>query len=222
MMTPRLLAPRSVIAGILIASSCIGCGPRFAVLPRDDRGAGRAVANDVRVSATTEPSIRPCECGDLLVLQVTIQNGTDDLLSVSYDNFAVRTRPGEQLAVLPPFDPASGDSGSVPDNYPYAWSGFQLAPYLMPYYRGFWGATVTVTRDLAYYERHYPDVAAAATFEMRRHTLPEGLLEPEGYITGVLYFAAPRGQPAALTARLDDARSGRQVAVLEVPLGSDR
>jgi hypothetical protein len=52
--------------------------------------------------------------------------------------------------------------------------------------------------------------------------VPEGILEPGGYITGALYFAAPQAAPLALTAGFADARSGRQVAALDVQLAADR
>jgi hypothetical protein len=90
----------------------------------------------------------------------------------------------------------------------------------IPYYRGFWNRTNTVEYDRDYYEQHHPEAAAAGevTDVMRRYALPEGILEPGGYITGALYFAAPQAAPLALTASFADARSGRGMAALDVQL----
>jgi hypothetical protein len=202
----------------------IACSARFAVLPSVlSRGAVVAEENGIKVMATAQTPVRPCECPGLEVLLVTIQNGTDRLLSVRYPDLKLRTRSGERLAVLPPFDLTPEEMLPMPNYYPYVWSGFQLAPFLAPYYRGFWNVTIDVEPNVSYYEGYYPRLEAitAATKRVRRHALPEGLLEPGGHITGVLYFANRRGDElSTLSATFADAQTDRSVAALEVSLAA--
>jgi hypothetical protein len=216
--------PQSIVLIISGVLGCVACGARFAALPALSlRGAVVAEENGVQVVVAEAP-VRPCECPDVVVLRVTIQNRTDRMLNIRYKDFALGSRSGERLEVLPPFDLALKEPMPIPDNYPYAWSGFQLAPHLVNYYRGFWNTTVKVDHDVAYYDEHQPRLVAitSVTDAMRRHALPEGILEPDGHITGVLYFVNPRSyELSIMTASFADAQSGRRVVALDVPLAAD-
>jgi hypothetical protein len=74
--------------------------------------------------------------------------------------------------------------------------------------------------DWAYYDRYYPVWSVSLpTEDMLEMAIPEGVLEPQGRISGFLYF--PRVNPDAervvFQAALVSARTGEEFGAVEVP-----
>jgi hypothetical protein len=138
---------------LLAVSFGAGCAARFDTLPRIfENGAASSQTDDVRLmGALVDGVSRPCECPAVAAILVAIQNGSDRLLSVRYENFVLRWVAGNALRPLPAFNLEDANGVGMPVSYAYPWSGFWLAAPLGQYYRGFWGGATNLSRDAAYY-----------------------------------------------------------------------
>jgi hypothetical protein len=203
---------------VMVATLTVGCAARFDRLSlAETRGATAQHDNDVRIAVATEEL--SCECEHLVALRVKIENQSDAAAVIRYDHFALRVRGGERRPSLPLFDIADRDP-IVPGYYRFPWSGFQLAPHLSAHYRGFWNGSRIQPEAEAYYSQHHTTLTTLVTPTrmMRRHALPEGTLEPGGYITGLLFFERPQNEQASLMARLGADESSQRVAQFEIPI----
>jgi hypothetical protein len=202
----------------MIASNA-ACAPLF------DRhgtnaGAGRGIASSAAAGVhvtTNRNEWRGWTLVPALVpLPITIDNDSSRPLRIRYREIWLATAGGARAAALPAIDLA-GKGPPVPRRYPYVWSGFYLAPHLIRFYRGFWTGRWTIDDDAEHYEMRFRELTTlmSPTTEMVHRALPEGVLEPAGYITGVLYFRKPAGT-ATLVVDLVDAASAERFGTVEV------
>jgi hypothetical protein len=212
--------PAPWAAWIAVAAvTAAGCAPPFGYRPAVHDGRGAAVVHaGVRVSAAAGAWRGAPLAGRLWPVRITIDNESERPLRVGYRDFTLITEDGHRLPALPAFDLAGKDA-RIPKRYAYPWSGFHLAPHLFTFYRGFWTGAWPFAHDERAYESRYRTLRAemAPSVEMQRHALPEGVLEPGGYITGTLYFSLP-APATTLTATLVDAASQESFGTVEVPV----
>ncbi len=160
---------------------------------------------------------------ELTPVLVRIENNSDKPLRVRYEAFQLVTPRGLAFAALPPFD-IHGEVSEYVGNYAYAGPGFSVAPHLSGYYDGFgaWGAPF-YGYDW-YYSTYYPVYAdfELPTGDMLIRALPEGVIEPDGRITGFLYFAdleamGPTPGKVKLRYLLVNAETRQRFGVIEIP-----
>ena len=157
-----------------------------------------------------------CDC-PLVALRITIENRSETEAVIRYDQFALKTH-GGRLPSLPLFD-IGNPTPPIPSSYRFPWSGFRLAPHLSGRYRGFWNGTNAQAGAKGYYQKHHATLQSlmAPTLALKRRALPEGVLEPGGHITGLLFFQRPP-EPANLIAKLTAAESNRRIAQFDLPI----
>ncbi len=103
----------------------------------------------------------------------------------------------------------------------FAWRGFYYAPYWSFGYSGigpwpyWWGPSV------GYYHRYYPYMRSfrLPTRSMLSKGLPEGVISPNGYVDGFLYFRKvdPKLTNVDFVAKLQDAKTGSQFGEIQIP-----
>jgi hypothetical protein len=207
---------------VAMIALCVGgfacAAHQFDPMPLD-RGAAAAAGGGVRLVADTNEWRREPLAPGLMPLQITVENGSERSVRISYGNVTLAAPGGARLHPLPPFD-LGQKNPPIPERYAYPWYAFHVAPHLALFYRGFWLGSAATAPDAEQFARGYRELTArmAPTQTMRRCALPEGVLGPGGYITGMLYFAATPRTGASLVVRLIDGSSGDPFATLEVPL----
>lgn len=119
-------------------------------------------------------------------------------------------------------DDDEGEGGAEEITPEFDSDNFYAAPYWgyaypgIGWWSGYWGA------PYGYYNMYYPYMRRyhLPTRSMLRKGIPEGVVDKGGYISGFLYFQKPSknaSQPLEFTARLIDAKTGRQFGTLEIP-----
>jgi hypothetical protein len=211
---------------LLFGTSLVaGCSTRFDAVPRlFEAGAASNQTHDVRLTgALVDRSRRPCECPGIAAILVAIQNASDRLLSVRYENIILRWAAGQPLRPLPAFDLEDTQAIGLPVSYTYPWSGFRLAAPLSRYYRGFWSGAAEVPRDSSSYQTRHAALVAmtapGAITDLVQAALPEGDLEPDGHIAGLLYFERHGDTShATLSATLTNPDTGARGVVLDISI----
>lgn len=136
--------------------------------------------------------------GHVQPMRVTIDNHSRSTIRVRYGDFALVSTNGRRYAALPPFR-VEGELlspmlsvGFSPFSAPgFAYRRFYVAPYFAPLYPG-----IPVYRrsyvffDPGYYAIWHADFARSIrpSVEVLALALPEGVLEPDGQVSGFLYF----------------------------------
>ena len=149
--------------------------------------------------------------GHVQPMRVTIENHSTAVIRVRYGDFALVSQGGRRYPALPPFR-VEGELLSpmlAPGLSPFAYPGFSyrrflIAPYFAPLYPG-----IPVYRrpyvfyDPGYYAFWYTDFARSVrpSVEVLSLALPEGVIEPEGRVTGFLYFRTVDPEAGAVTFR---------------------
>jgi hypothetical protein len=202
----------------------LACAPRLYLhTPARASATDRAVATVSGVHVTIDTDEWrgvPEALGDLVALQVTIENASSRPLRLRYREFALVSPSGERAPALPPFDLEQTVTYWL-TSYPYPWYAFHLAPHLSGFYRGFWTGAWDFTHDADYYATHYRTLTGLVqpTPDMLRNALPEGVLEPGGRITGFLYFQDHgNSQRATFQANLLDAASRQTFGRIQVTM----
>lgn len=118
---------------------------------------------------------------------VRIMNDGDREVAVRYQDFRLVTDRGRELTPVPPL--ASDRLGRVAVLPQPEARGFRWAPY----YRDLFGDdmdywTGGFAFDPYYYDRYSTWRSDLPTTPMVERALPEGVLEPGGWVTGYLYF----------------------------------
>lgn len=162
---------------------------------------------------------------EMTPLRATITNNSGHPLKIEYENFALSGVQGVTYRPLPPID----IKGAVTQQSPYpviaprfAYRGFWVAPYFHPYLVGPDPWAYGWAYDPLYYKRYYPRWRIdLPTHEMIEMAIPEGVIEPEGQISGFLYFpdldAASKGDRLTFTANLVDARTDQPFGEVGIP-----
>lgn len=218
----RAIHPRVLL---LLAIVQVACANRLEPAAEADRApavAGRAAEAEemgVRVVASAGAwRGSPVDLDRVVTpILVSIANESGRGLAIRYEYYHLLWPGRASYAALPPF---RIDAAATPLTPVQAAAGFEVAPYLSPWYPGWTAYSGAFEYPGDYYETHYPALArvAAPTFDMLQSALPEGVLAPGGSLTGFLYFPEVElADRLVFVARLVDASSGEIVATVEIP-----
>ncbi len=152
---------------------------------------------------------------------VRVENGSGHELLLRYDGFRLVTGRGVEYAALPPFNIKGKVSQEI--GYAYNAPGFYVAPRLHPWYPAF-GVWEDPFFYGPYYSAYYPLYVQfeLPTQDMLTRALPEGVLDPQGRITGFVYFPdldaiEPQPTQVRLQFTLIDAKTRRRFGVISIP-----
>lgn len=210
-----------------------GCAsePQLKPAPAANKIAGdvlgaRASVDNVQLSARFDAwEWRPQQLDHKLTpVLVRIQNNSDQPLRIRYEEFRLADPRGFEFVALPPF--AIDKEAEVPtDAYAYRTTGFYAAPHVSPYYSGLdpWGGPFYYDPGFyGTYNQVYREVDLP-TNDMLIRALPEGVLEPNGEVTGFIYFpdmGEDRDLPLEMRMKFElvNAQTGGQFGVINIPL----
>jgi hypothetical protein len=231
MWSPR--PPRAGLAFIVAAAASCGHGGRL--VPADDARLmpdtkDVAVAGDrgVRVVASLDdwrglagelpPGITP--------IKLRVVNHAPRPIAVLYEHLVLEGREGRRYLAVPtiPLDHAQLLARTGPVRPIFATWKFEVAARYHDMYPALDAWPVPLTRDDEAYERAYRAWnGSPPSPELRRLALPEGVLAPDGEVTGYVYFVSPIGSESALTldADLVSDGTGDPVASIRIPLRVD-
>jgi hypothetical protein len=226
--------PRVILLVSLFAAACgshravLAPAPGARVVP----GTAAAATADMdgvrlRVEADSWPG-PPAVVDAVTPLKVTIENHTAQPLAIRYDRVLLTSREGAQLEAVPPFAPRADAAGGLARPVDAATGaevvqrGFQVAPYLRPYYPRLAAFPRPFLFNSLYYDRYadYWDARHAPMEAVRANAIPEGVLEPGGTVAGYFYFpdvADKDVSQVTFHADLVDTPNGDPVARVSVP-----
>jgi hypothetical protein len=187
------------------AAVAVAGGVRIVANPSDARGLGRELP----------PGITPIE--------IRVVNHSDRSVTILYERFTLEGPKGRRYRVVPaiPLDHASLLAGMGPIRPIFATSRFQVAPRYHDIYPQLDAWPTPLSRD-ASFARDAGErwTGQAPVREVCRMELPEGVLGPQGEITGYLYFEDPTRSETSLVldAELLSERDGDAATSLKIPL----
>ena len=152
-------------------------------------------------------------------LRVTIENGSNQPLRIRYSEFRLIGPRSFTSAVIPPYKMEGTVIKPVllPRTYVYA-RGFELAPHFR-----FGAEDTSRPRHPWNYDEYTPKynlwAAPLPTEDMLAKGMPEGVLEPEGHLSGFLYFEKmPENlERIAFETDLVNARTGATLGTVRIP-----
>ncbi len=219
------------LVGLLLvaASACGPSGSRLMPVAeaRADHDEHAAIAHDGGVTVVVEATPWP---GDAFIservfpLRVTVSNLCDRPVTVRYRDFELVSE-HRRYPALPPFD----IGGTVPTIDPrpdivhptVEHEGFAIADRYVPFYPGIRSYNGPFSYDHDYHATYFPhwqDREVLPTPEMIAAALPEGVVEPKGYVTGWLYFGGTVGEHRRVTLQASlGSPDDRRVARLVIP-----
>ena len=219
-------------AFVLVAATlCAGCATQRlrpapeAILAPGNTNAAMTETAGVRITVEVGAWVgRPRNLEDEITpLKVTIENDSSQPLRVRYNELTLRTDTGLSYAALPPLDIRGSvlERSEHPVYVPrFGHHRFYVAPYFDPFYVGLqpWGYPWAF--DGFYYNRYYPVwKVELPTRDMRELAIPEGVVEPQGRVSGFVYF--PRLEDDAtrvtFTADLMNGKDGKAFGRLSIP-----
>ena len=210
--------------------------PDYAELGPVQKKAASAIS-PVRIVARPEswPGAKGIEFKTTPV-HLKIDNRSKTALLIRYSDFKVQAAPtGNEFSALPIFPIESKDTGPVVPGalpmltaqaYPpivdpqFDFRDFYVAPYLKSLYPTVPAHEGPFPYDQTYNPRHsiYWQRSDLPSLEMMRRALPEGVLNPGGWVAGWLYFQKFEPLPAGtLIVSLTDT-SGRALTPARVPI----
>jgi hypothetical protein len=191
----------------------------------DATDAAYAVADGVRVvvSLGDQEGLAREVPGDVAPIKVRVVNHGARPVSILYDHLNLRGRRGHRYRAIPavPLEHAKLARALAPIHPCFASSNFQVAGRYHDLYPQLDPWPAPLLRDESVYERAYlswsdhpPDR------EVVRMALPEGVLGPQGEITGYVYFERPTSSESSLTfdATLVSASNVSEVSSVRIPL----
>jgi hypothetical protein len=158
----------------------------------------------------------------ITAIKVRVVNRGARPVSILYERFALEGRRGHRYRVVPavPLSHATLLAGMGPIQPIFAAANFEVAPRYHDIYPSLdpWPTALPRTGASEGAGGRWGELAPNR--ELCRMELPEGVLSPEGEITGYLYFEDPTGSEKALTlvANLASEKSGDTVASVKIPL----
>lgn len=162
-------------------------------------------------------------------LRVTVSNDGNDSVHIRYSDFKLMGDSGVAYRALPPL----AISGTVPTDLPPAAAldpgfeaqGFVIAAPYAHYYPGVSVYDGPFDHRPHYYDTYYGywDVEARLpTPEMIASALPEGVVEPGGFVTGWLYFQKVDDDESRVSFQANLQESGgAPVAEMRIPFDAD-
>jgi hypothetical protein len=217
-------------AALLIGLSLVcltGCGMTLQPAPwahvTPGRGEGAVAASQgVEIEARVNiwngvPETLDQEVTPILV---TVTNDSTQPIRIRYSDFKLVSSAGCSYAALPPFS-IEGTALQRVDDFAYPSVGFAPAPYLSPYYPGLSPFAGPFVFDSWYYNLYYPLFAQVnlPTGDMIQKALPEGVVQPQGRLTGYLYFENVGKDTTQVNfqAEVVEALNGRQLTSITIP-----
>lgn len=217
---------RWVLAVALVVSGCASA-QRFVPASSVERAAGDASAavvdrGGVTIVADAEAwNADPVHLPRVMTpMYVRIRNDSDREIAIRYQDFRLESDLGRTLSPMPPIaidraGPLRTAVGPVPSS-----QGFRLAPY----YRDLFGEdtdywTGGFLFDPYYYDRYAEWQPALPTEAMVERALPEGVLEPGGWVAGFVYFDRVEDDARRVTLHVavDLPQGEERVATIEIP-----
>ncbi|HSL16894.1 MAG TPA: hypothetical protein VLB51_03220 [Methylomirabilota bacterium] len=222
-----------VLAAALVA---LGCQPRTELEPIVEDDMELEVSDDVAEDTLAGFSLTvdgDAWQGDVAIedevtpLKVEITNASTEPLAVEYANFML-VGAVEEYEAMPvfPYDMAAGEpvlkpGFEAPAGQELEAVNFQVAPYYAALYPGLEVApALLLDRD---YYGHFLTVwegTGLPTEEMQRLALPEGILLPDGTVTGFLYFerVAELEDKVNLLVQLENAETNELEGTFRIPM----
>lgn len=163
-----------------------GCAVRLEPVPRTEAAAGvRVRADPAAWSGKPRHLAR-----HITPIEVTIENHSGRPLQVCYKDFALVSGTGFRYAAIPPYNIKSA-APPAPIRQPrFASEAFFVAPFYTPYYGDYVNVWLgSFDLDSKYYAENYSRWAASLpSRDMLEMAVPEGVLQPNGRLSGFLYF----------------------------------
>lgn len=158
---------------------------------------------------------------------VDIINRGDRSLRIEYRHFVLQTQDARVLAALPPFrvygTPTEPRVAGRAMELSYDAEGFEVAPFYSEIYTDLPRYRRPFVADQRYYGTNYAQWERVGgqlpTRTMQVMALPEGVLRPDGHVTGYLYFEKVPADAGRVYFRFNlvDAETGRIFQRIEVP-----
>jgi len=185
-----------ILIPMLLSAGCGGPArlrpaPTVRTVPGDDKSAVAAAEGVRMVVETDKWSGNPGNLEQVVApLRVTIENRSEQPLRIRYNEFTLTSASGFTYAAIPPYKVEGSVTTPTTGLDPhFTYSGFYYAPYYRPYFRGLSPWRHPWAYDPLYYHDHYNYWRTPLpTDDMLEMAIPEGVLEPEGRISGFIYF----------------------------------
>jgi hypothetical protein len=218
-MRSRFLEWGPILMTLLVPAGCVHetqlyPAPNARTIPGTKHAAYAEAAN-VRITVTTNKwHADPHDLATALTpVEVRVENNSGSHVRVRYLDMSFETTSGFKVAALPPYNIQSMPMGIRPA---FAYSGFWGAPYFAPYFPDLplW----TGVNWSPYWDAYaWPEMLP--TRDMVERALPEGVLEPGGYVAGFVYFPELRHGQYSINFRygIFDAKTNEQVGELIIP-----
>lgn len=157
-------------------------------------------------------------------IRIMVRNGATVPIAIRYDHIHLETARTNQSHPVPPWQ-IEGETvvRSSPVRPGFRSQAYNVAPYYGGTYQGMTPTRRSVPYDYRGYYRTYRDywTVGLPTADMVAKALPEGVIEPGGYVEGFLYFEhfeadEVRGQ-VTLQFEATNALTGDPAAAVAIP-----
>ena len=192
--------------------------------PYTGRATVAGIAMDVKVNSWRGD---PADLESIVTpVKLTVTNEGNHPLSLRYKDFTLSNPTGVQSSALPPFKIRAYETEAQPEPIvpAFAYRNFLLYPYY-----GFYGPSLAFWPDdwgwdsawygtyFGYWQKSLP------TADMLQKAIPEGVLNPNGSLSGYLYFQRVPGTAPALEfdAALIDARTHDRIGKIGIPFETE-
>jgi hypothetical protein len=223
---------RTALISVLVLPTFVACAgnrpdlaPAPTAMPAPAGPGSGAVASDAGVTVEARAGAwrgvpRNLEAESIPLL-VEITNDSEHTVRLRYNDVKLVAPGGEMYRAIPPYRVEGAVSQTI-EAPAYAASGFRIAPYLSRYYPVYDPVLGDFVLDPLYYDTYVParvrvDLPSSDMISM---ALPEGVLEPDGRITGFLYFEDVEDldiSQVEFEIDLIDAGSGTQFGTISIP-----
>ncbi|HEX6135921.1 MAG TPA: hypothetical protein VFZ24_18250 [Longimicrobiales bacterium] len=154
-------------------------------------------------------------------LLVEITNDSEHTIRLRYNDLMLVAPDGRTFRAIPPFR-VEGEVAQRVDVPAFEARGFRIAPYLSRWYPRYTVVRREFLFDPLYYNTYVPQFLQIdlPTADMIQMALPEGVLDPQGRITGFVYFEDVEDldiPSVDFTVKLIDAESGNQFGTVRIP-----
>jgi hypothetical protein len=210
-----------------IAMGACGHAPGAAAVPQPEmEHSAVASSGGVRMVAQLMRDVKAAE--RVTAVRAVVQNRTDEPVLIRYSDFKLWGSDGVPHRAIPPLnmagavaEPSSGGlhAQSRPIEPAFLQRGFRLAPHYRGRYRRIDAHDAAFDHDPWYHDdSHHYWGSSPPTREMVSSAIPEGVLEPGGYLAGYLYFQKldRYARNVRLQAVLQSAFTGESIAMVEL------
>lgn len=128
-------------------------------------------------------------------LKVSIRNTSTETIVLQYQHLFLQANGEKRYAALPPYaidGEITKTAGAVAGytSIGFLANEFHISPYHQLYYPDLAVHSGPLEYDRAYYDRYYPiwQKIELPTPAMARRAIPEGVIRPQGIVSGVVFF----------------------------------